>query len=285
MTKKLTQEEINQRLSVKKITLISEYINSTKSVTVQCEKGHIWTTRVANIFNRGDGCPHCSGHSSVKRYTVSELEKIFKDRNVTFITKYKDIVPTSSKATFICDDGHTWATSVNSMLGKKTNGCGVCYGNTPLNLDILQKRYEKYGYKIISTYVNSNEKIQLECSEGHIWWGAPLNTKCSSCASYGFKLSKTAFGYILVFDNFIKYGISNSIESRLHRHKIHNPSHTVHLIHKFDDGNEAKKWEKMISEKFGKKFVDKSKCPDGWTETTHINNLEEITKSLRYWKI
>lgn len=283
MTKKLTTVDINTRMADKGIYVIGEYKNSSTSVEVKCTFGHKWKTRVANIINRGDGCPYCFGHSSIKQRTSDELRKIFLERNIKIEIDSDGIVPVKSKAKFSCSYGHEWVTSINSMLQKKkTSGCKQCYKkNLPLTLDELQRRYQHLGYKISGPIKNSNTKITFTCSSGHVWLGNPANSRCSGCANYGFNNTKEAYGYVLVFKDFIKYGISNSIDSRLYRHKLRNPSHTVKIIQKFSTGAEAKEWEKYIAFNFGKKFATKLECPDGWTETTSLEKLDAIIESLK----
>ena len=81
---------------------------------------------------------------------------------------------------------------------------------------------------------------------------------------------------MIKFDTFIKYGISNSIESRLYRHRLHNPPHEVVVIYKFSNGEKARLWENNIKDAMGGNYVKKDKCPDGWTETLPIFLLEII---------
>lgn len=283
MVKKLTNDCINTKLQLKGMYLASDYINSTTSVKIKCSFGHEWITRVANIINRGDNCPYCSMHSSKIQHTRDSLNSIFKSKNVYIKEEFIGTIPVKKKVLFQCDHGHEWKTTINSMLSKTTKGCKECYGkNIPLTLEQLQERYKHLGYSLSGPFVNTMTKLEFTCDNGHIWWAYPLNTRCSSCASYGFNNTKEAYGYILVFETFIKYGISNSIESRLYRHKLRNPKHNVYTIHKFSDGIKARKWEREIKNKFGEKFANKFQCPDGWTETTSLDNLADIIKTLSY---
>ena len=146
MTKKLTISEINNRLLPTGIQAVGEYVSSTKSTTLKCGNGHIWKTRVANLLNRGDGCPHCSGHSAVKRWTTFLINEHLSSRGIKLISNYSGKV--KDKGTFMCDVGHQWETSVTSVLCG--SGCKLCYGkNIPLTLDQIQDRYKDLGLSLI----------------------------------------------------------------------------------------------------------------------------------------
>lgn len=273
MTKKLTINEINDRLSHKGIRITGEYVSSTVSTLVECKNGHQWKTRVANLLNRKDGCPLCSGHNRTKKWTTESINDFLSKRKIKLISDYQDKV--AKKGKFICELGHVWETTIASVLSGK--GCKSCYGkNIPLDIKTIQNRYKKLGYDVSGEYINYSSVLRFSCSNGHTWSAKPSNTRCSSCASYGFKINKPSFGYILKFDSFIKYGISNSIESRLYRHKLRNPPHDIVAIYKFSDGASAKLWETTIKTIMGGNYVGKDICPDGWTETLPISLLENI---------
>lgn len=273
MTKKLTINEINDRLMPKGIKVTGEYISSSISTLLECSNGHQWKTRVANLLNRNDGCPLCSKHNHTKKWTTESINVFLSKRKIKLISDYLGKV--AKKGKFICEGGHIWETTVASVLFGK--GCKSCYGkNVPLDIKIIQDRYKKLGYEVTGEYVNYSSVLNFTCSNGHTWNSKVGNTRCSSCATYGFKTNRPSFGYILKFDTFIKYGISNSIESRLYRHRLHNPPHEVVVIYKFSNGEKARLWENNIKDAMGGNYVKKDKCPDGWTETLPISLLEII---------
>jgi hypothetical protein len=55
MSKKLTIEEINLKLTDRGITVIGEYKSNATPVKVQCSQGHIWEPRIGNLISRKDG--------------------------------------------------------------------------------------------------------------------------------------------------------------------------------------------------------------------------------------
>lgn len=275
MPKKLTIEEINTRLKSKNIKIVGEYISSTVSTTLECNLGHQWSTRVANVLNRNDGCPKCSGHSSSKQWTTEMINQHLSDRKIKLMAEYTGKV--KDKGIFTCSNNHTWTTTIASVLAGR--GCKLCYGkNLPLDLPTIQKRVEKLKYTVVEKNTGDTSLLTFTCSEGHTWDAKYYKSKCSSCAAYGFDLKKPAVGYILKFPSFIKYGITNNLDSRLYRHKIHNPEHEIVFTLNFKTGLEAKLWEETIKINFGQKFVDKTQCPDGWTETLDCFKLNDIIK-------
>jgi hypothetical protein len=280
MSKKLTIEEINLKLTDRGITVIGEYKSNATPVKVQCSQGHIWEPRIGNLISRKDGCPHCSRHSSVFTWTTESINDKLKSRGITLISEYSGKV--KDKGTFVCTNNHEWVTSVNSVLNGR--GCKKCHGKTiPLTLEIIKERYSKFGYSVDGVYTGHGCNLTFTCSKGHVWKGNSGNTRCSSCAKYGFDINRKAYGYILQFDGFIKYGISNSIESRLYRHKIHNPKHEVLVKYEFDSGADAKNWENTIKTEFGGRYVDKTLCPDGWTETLPNDLIPQVIEKYVYF--
>jgi hypothetical protein len=273
MSKKLSIEEINQRLEDKGITVVGEYKSNACPTEVECAYGHSWSPSIANLLSRKDGCPHCAGHSSVVTWTTETINEKIHARGITMVTEYTGKV--ADKGTFICSQSHTWITTINSIL--RGRGCKQCHGKTmPLSLEIIQQRYSAFGYTVTGDYTGHGCRLTFTCSNGHTWIGNSGNTRCSSCAKYGFNTDRLAFGYILQFDGFIKYGISNSIQSRLYRHRISNPTHSVVALFEFSTGEAAKQWETLIKTDLGGKYADKQACPDGWTETLPNHLLEQV---------
>lgn len=273
MAKKLTIEEINTRLEPKGIKIIGNYVSSSISTLLECNSGHQWKTRVANLINRGDGCPMCSGHNHTKIWTTQSINDCISERGILLTSEYPGKV--GKRGSFICEKGHKWDTTIASVL--RGSGCKVCHGKTiPLTMKEIRHRYEKLGYTVTGEYVNYDSILKFSCSNGHTWNTKVGNTRCSSCASFGFKLDRPSYGYILKFATFIKYGISNSIESRLYRHKKVNPPHEVILLLNFSDGKQARLWENSIKKHFGGRYVSKNECPCGYTETLAISTLPEL---------
>lgn len=95
---------------------------------------------------------------------------------------------TNSKThlTWQCKKGHVWnATSSNILRGK---WCPQCSGNVKLGIDIFSRVANDRGGKLISKkYLNIDNNLEWECSEGHRWQATGNNVKtkntwCPICA-------------------------------------------------------------------------------------------------------
>jgi hypothetical protein len=136
---------------------------------------------------------------------------------------------------------------------------------------------------------NVHTKQIFRCHVGHEW-EAELNSLlrtsshgCPECSVSGFKKDKPAHAYILIFDDFIKYGISNRLKIRLNEHKS-NGEYEIHTTRFFERGSDALEWESMIKKVFGGSFVSKYRCADGFTETLSLSRLDEVSTSLLTWE-
>lgn len=276
MTARLTIEDINIRLAGTGITMIGPYVSRQTPTLFQCAHGHQRQAQLGNIL-RGDRCPICSNHSSTFNPDKEKFNNEVSSRGISLVGEY---IGHNIKTKFECVNGHQWETTPASVLGG--SGCRVCYGkNLPLTKAIIKERIKEKGYIILGEYINHNTRTTFMCSSGHIWEAFPHHIGCPSCASYGFNLERPAYGYILEFQHFIKFGISNVLRSRLDKHRAHNPNHSCVLSLPFEKGLYAKNWENSIKKQFGGRFVNKEECPDGWTETLPPDCLPTVIQLLR----
>jgi hypothetical protein len=159
-------------------------------------------------------------------------------------------------------------------------GCGECMKKS---VDEVHEIVEGRGYQMIGEYLGMKKKTMFRCSEGHEWMTTPRHisdgSNCPSCSSTGFKPDLPAWIYILNFGGFIKYGITNSIDYRLRSHK-RNGVYEIVATRRFEIGEDAKHWEQSIKRKFGGRYVDKSLCPDGWTETLSVDKLQLLLETV-----
>jgi hypothetical protein len=102
---------------------------------------------------------------------------------------------------------------------------------------------------------------------------------CPSCAEYGFNPDKEAYSYLIQFDTFLKFGITNNINRRLRSLKKNGKFNIINTK-KFIKGSDALLWEKSIKIIFGGKYVNKDICPDGHTETLSLDLLSAISTTF-----
>jgi hypothetical protein len=144
------------------------------------------------------------------------------------------------------------------------------------------------GVEIVGDYINGGTKTEFSCSFGHRWYALPNNvlnmgTNCPECSTNGYNPSKPGIFYVIDFGEFIKYGITNNIDSRLKSHKK-NGVYSVVITHLFEDGKTAVNLERHIKCSLGGKFVTKEQCPDGYTETLCPSKLNNILSIINEWK-
>jgi hypothetical protein len=165
------------------------------------------------------------------------------------------------------------------MAGK---GCPHCAGNARLSKEIVNQKLSQRGISMIGEYYNARTPSLFRCVRGHEWKTNPDNilnkSGCPRCSTYGFNPGKPAYIYLLDYVDFIKYGITNDLETRLSTHRFKNGEFVVLSTKLYENGNDAVNWEKQIKKIFGGRFVTKEKCPDGYTETLSPTLVEDIKK-------
>lgn len=279
---KLSRIIVNERLLNRGITMMGEYSNSKTKTMFMCCNNHTWSAQPSMVLF-GNGCPHCNKISM--SLTKEEINnRLLNDgRGITLVGEYFN---NYTLIEFRCSLGHNWMATSNSVLFG--NGCPHCDNiNRTLSKEKVIKRLidDGRGITMIGEYTNSKTKTLFECSLNHTWSATPdnvfRNSGCPKCAEYGFNPSKEAWGYILDFGNFLKFGITNNLSRRLEEHKRNGKYKVVHEQY-HDIGQNALDWERGIKHSFGGNFVDKSICPDGYTETLCISILEELMEYTRF---
>lgn len=208
---------------------------------------------------------------------TQEVNEQLSSRGITMLDEYTGALKMNI---FQCNNGHKWVTSPNSVLGG--TGCMACHRQSrKLTTDDFRKWLldNNRDIFIVSEYVAARTKAQFECKCGHKWESTPNNIKkgqgCPKCAKSGFRKDIPAWTYIIKYNDFIKYGITNDLERRLGAHRK-NGQYEVVFSQYHNDGNDAVLWESAVKKSHGGKFVSKEKCPDGYTETLPLEKLNEL---------
>ena len=119
----------------------------------------------------------------MKKLTLEEMRSIAGERNGKCLsTKY---INSTVKLEWQCSKGHKWTATPNAI--KRGSWCPKCAGSTPLTIEEMHQIAKKRSGKCLSkNYVNSDTKLEWQCSEGHKWKAAPDNIKagkwCPKCA-------------------------------------------------------------------------------------------------------
>lgn len=214
MPKKLTQEEVDKCLLSKGFVMVDKpYQNSRYKHTYQCSEGHQWSTKFDAIRNGNTNCPECS--SSKRRLNVNEVNSRLSNRGIRLVGEYTNALRTDTK--FVCDTGHTWTTTLNSVLNAGS-GCAICSTERQkLSIDEINARLENRGICLVGEYVNSNTKAMFECGKGHRWEampGAVLHK--NSCPHCKYRDLESTGVYVLFSPSMgTKIGISNNVFRRV----------------------------------------------------------------------
>lgn len=199
------------------------------------------------------------------------------------------------KTEFQCECGFRWFSTPNNVLQGKSKHlkCKDIIGgsgNRPgaiwrkLSKDEVNARILDTGIVQLGDYVNSRTKTEFQCRCGCKWESTPNNilegNGCPVCAERGYNPNKPGWIYILIFETFIKYGITNNTNRRFKDHEK-NGRYTVALSKLYEDGKQAQLWERNIKIIFGGRFVSKEIMPDGYTETLSLDKLQALLDTIR----
>ncbi len=153
--------------------LLSEYINTRNKVEIRCNKKHIYNV-IPSKFKSGNRCPKCAGLCSIQ--AKERFIELLEGEGYKLIGEY---INTSQKVDVICSDNHTWNIKPNNF----SNGarCPYCYGKNPIQAkEQFLLLLEKEGYKLLSEYINTSQKVEIICNKGHIYEVSPHEFKSGS---------------------------------------------------------------------------------------------------------
>lgn len=277
MPEKLTKEIVNERLKDRGIQLIGEYLRVHTKAEFECKYGHKWSATPSSVIHNS-GCPECSDSRLSKDIVNQRL--LNDDRDIRQIGEY---ITTKTKTDFQCNYGHIWKAAPYTIM--RGNNCPKCTADRiRLSKEIVNARISHRGIIQIGEYTRNKIRTEFQCKCGHIWKTTPNRIMsgdgCPVCADYGFNPGKPAWIYILTFDTFIKYGITNNLNSRFYKH-TKSGQYTVALTKLYEDGSIALNWEKNIKIIFGGRYVTKEIMPDGYTETLSPDKLEALLDTIK----
>lgn len=122
---KLSKIEVNNRLILRNIELITDYVNVATTGTFRCLNencNYIWNTLVGSVLN-GTGCIICSG----RKLTNEIIDDLLKDRNILRIDNY---IGALIKIKFKClndNCDNIWEVAPNEIINPhKLHGCPLC---------------------------------------------------------------------------------------------------------------------------------------------------------------
>jgi hypothetical protein len=213
--------------------------------------------------------------------TFEKINERLQPRGIKLIEPYNGY---GVNNIFIGNCGHSWEATPKNVLRK--TGCPICaHKNNRIIKDIVNERIKSRGYELIGHYEYALKKTTFKCNNDHEWEARPANIMdgrgCPYCATYGFNNLKPAWCYVLNFNIFIKYGITNDLEGRLATHRVKNGDFKIAHTHFVESGDKAVIWENKIKSIFGGNYANRDQCPQGFTETLSPSLLQDIINTLK----
>jgi len=176
--KRLTVDDVRNRLAGRGIDMVGEYVNSQTKTLFKCNEDHTWETTPNSVMG-GRGCPHC--YEKNLPLTKDIVSARIADRGITLLGDY---MGAHVSTLFQCSEGHTWEARPNNIIQGKN--CPHCDGHFPLSKEIVNERIAGRGLVMLGEYVNSVTTTLFQCSESHSWEASPGNvmagTGCGICA-------------------------------------------------------------------------------------------------------
>ncbi len=153
------------------------------------------------------------------KLTYDVVRDSFESKGYTLLSK--EYVNSKTKLDYKCPNNHehsmVWS---NWLQGKR---CQICSGNLILNIEHIKNDFKKEGYILLSKeYINSKQKLQYTCPEGHqhsVTWGNwQQGYRCFYCSHNlppdinSIKIDMNTDGYKLLSDKYISAKSKMTIE-------------------------------------------------------------------------
>lgn len=134
----LSQSTVQDRVKTRNFIVGDDFVSGSSKCTFTCGQGHAWQA-VPNAVLGGTGCPYCYGNRPVRR---EQLQAKVSPRG--FLVGV-DFAGMHRKCTFICSEGHAWASTPNNVTNG--NGCPHCDQRTSDNNTVYIWKSENETYQ------------------------------------------------------------------------------------------------------------------------------------------
>lgn len=276
------------------------YTKISNKVDVTCLK-HGEFKSLPSVLLRGGGCSKCGDESMVRKRLksteefIKEANIVHKDKYVYTYTKYKGA---RRKLNIICPlHGDFSQTAGDHLTGYGCNLCAAEYRgeqSTFTQEQFLSKCEEVHGnlYNYSKTeYVKNNVDIIVTCNKhGDFRIKAGYHSTrggCPDCNVTGYNKKNTGSFYIVLWEqgleSFIKVGITNKkLKIRVSSQKC-KTFFNYRILYNFrlKDGYKPFDIERYVLNNFECGVISKEDFPDGYTETTSIDNLPKILEYIK----
>jgi hypothetical protein len=160
-----TNKVVNDRLSIKCMKLIDNYVDVETIVNFECLKcNHIFETYPNRVLNGVMGCPNCSGQRAF--LTNENIDRRINERNIIRLESFTD---SETKMKFACNNencSYVWNTYAYYVLDKDTV-CPDCNGgfgkNEKITYNTLKNnlKIDVIRHKLIKQLVPDESKKMI----------------------------------------------------------------------------------------------------------------------------
>jgi len=187
MTKKLTKEDVQEKIKDRGIDIIGDYINDKTHTLFRCSNNHEWKAKPRTVMS-GSGCPECFAIS--RTLTKENVNERIKDRGIVLANGY---INNNTHTLFRCSNNHEWKAKPRTIMSG--SGCPDCAAiNRRLTKEDIQERIKDRGIKLISDYIDTRQLSLFKCANNHEWKvGASRvleGSGCPDCAAINRRLTK-----------------------------------------------------------------------------------------------
>lgn len=177
--KKYTIDEVKKFAQTKGGECISDtYERSQGILKWRCKNNHEFNASFFNVNTKGGWCQECKKDNLFQKY-----KDIAKERGGKCLSeKYNG---THSKLSWMCDKGHKWSTTPNSIKGG--SWCPECVVHPKYTVEHMKDLAKSYGGECLSEkYLGVKVPLKWRCSNGHEWEKTPNSIKrnkkwCDEC--------------------------------------------------------------------------------------------------------
>lgn len=183
---KLTEYDVDERMRLKKIQRLSEYINVHTKVLWKCLVegcNYEWKSTPNSVSK--SGCPKCSGNA---RLTNDVVDERINGRN---IERVGNCVNSYTKIKFRClveGCNYEWKATLSNIFNNG-NGCPRCGKRERITNEIVDERINGRPLIRVGECLGTDKKIKFRClvdSCNHEWKATPSNifnngTGCPLC--------------------------------------------------------------------------------------------------------
>jgi hypothetical protein len=120
---------------------------------------------------------------SKPKHTIESINNAIIHRGIRCTS---DVYRSAKKHDFLCVMGHTWSTTVNSVVNAKT-GCRTCIGlNQRHKIEYIKQFAIDNGFECLSnTYTGIDNLLRWKCKSNHEWENSFTHIKdgqrCPTC--------------------------------------------------------------------------------------------------------